>query len=112
MKARGKSFYETWGNTLVQSLRNCLPNSTIRIAGSRADETFRRTSDLDFQIYFGGGETTKERIYPKIIECLTSKLKGKMIHGESVQAVRLGTSGNVVNVTFQNGGKVSFALMT
>jgi hypothetical protein len=40
-----------------------------------------------------------------------SELKGKYVHGEKITNVKEGGSGNVVNVTFERGGKVSFALM-
>ena len=110
MKERGKNFYDNWGNTLKQTLGNCFSNTTITMVGSRADGTFRRKSDLDFKFSFGGGGLSKSAIYDKVIKCFETELRGNRIHGEVVQAIRKGTSGNVVNVTFAQGGKISFAL--
>lgn len=111
MQPRSKSFYDRWGNHLKQQLQNCFTNANVKLVGSRANDKFKRKSDMDFQFCLQGGYTSKTQIYPKVVECLLSKLKGKYIQGETIQNVQLGTSGNVVNVTFQNGGKISFALM-
>ena len=110
MQPRNKSFYDTWGNTLKQHLENCFPNIRVRTVGSRLDGTFGRDSDLDLQICFEGGQTTKETIYPRIVECLKGKLMGKYIGGETIIDVRMGGSHNVVNIFPQGGGKISFAL--
>lgn len=110
MKDRSKSFYDTWGNTLKQHLENCFTNIRTQIVGSRGDGDFGRDSDLDFQICFEGGQTTKEDIYPRIVDCLKEKLEGRRIKGDLIHDVRQGGSNNVVNVFPENGGKISFAL--
>lgn len=110
MKERGKNFYDVWGNTLKQNLENCFPNIRTKIVGSRAKGTFERSSDLDFQMCFEGGQTTNEQIYPKVVSCLKEKLIDKVIAGERVLDIREGGSGNVVNVFPEGGGKISFAL--
>ena len=108
MKPRSKSFYDELGNFLKQKVETCFPNVTIKKVGSRPKGEHRRTSDLDFQIEVHGAKTTREQFYPKLIECL--KNDAPKFQGETLR-VKLGDSGNVVNVFPEKGGKVSFALM-
>ena len=67
-------------------------------------------SDLDFQICFGGGETSKEVIYPRVIQELKSRTKRKTISNERVKDIEPGGEYNVINVYPEHGGKISFAL--
>lgn len=112
MKPRSKDFYDKWGNTINQHLSNYFTNITVKKVGSRANGTFGRDSDLDYQFCLEGGETTREDFYPKLKDYLQGKLLEKYMEGETVTDVKIGESGNVVNVLFQKGGKISFALMS
>ncbi len=107
MKARGKSFYDDLSNTLNQHIRNCFPNIDIWRAGSRGRNDFRRTSDLDLQFCVNGGPTTRADFYSRLIDCIKNNISN--FRGELIQ-VKLGGSGNVVNVFPSGGGKISYAL--
>lgn len=111
MKPRSASFYNTWGNAISQALGSNYPNITIKKVGSRERGDFERDSDLDFQFCLGGGTTKRESFYPNLQKFLYNRFNGQYIEGEKVNNVKIGGSGNVVNILFQNGGKISFALM-
>ena len=80
------------------------------MVGSRGDGSFKRTSDLDFQICFGGGQTSRTKIYSRIISELKSRTRGKSVGNERVRDIQLGGSSNVIYVYPVKGGKISFAL--
>ncbi|UJG43109.1 MAG: nucleotidyltransferase domain-containing protein [Candidatus Heimdallarchaeum endolithica] len=107
MKPRSKKFYDDFANVVKQHVKKCFPNIEIRAVGSRNRGDFQRTSDFDYQFCIEGGETTKEKFYPKLIKCLEKEIAE--YKGEKVR-VELGGSGNVVNVFPESGGKVSLAL--
>jgi hypothetical protein len=98
MKARSAQVYAHWANTLKQHLSNAFSNIRFNVVGSRGDDSFKRTSDLDFQICFGGGQTTRDTIYGRVITELTNRTRGKTISNETVNRIELGGSNNVINV--------------
>ena len=110
MKGRSAAVYANWANTLKQHLSGAFPNIRFKVVGSRGDGSFKRTSDLDFQICFEGGQTTRDKIYSRVIHELTERTRGKTISNETVNRIELGGSRNVINVFPSGGGKISFAL--
>ena len=108
VKPRSKGFYDRLANTLKQHTQNCFPNAKIRPVGSRAKGGFQRKSDFDFQFCIPGTNLSRDKIYDKLVAYLQTKIP---TFEEEQLNIRKGTNGNVVNVSPEQGGKVSFALV-
>jgi len=105
---RNKAFYDRIEDEIITILIECYPNIEVKAVGSRARGDFTRSSDLDIRFYFNGTNSTRERFYPRLIEVMMDELPN--LNGERI-IYDIGTSGNVVRVRPERGGKVDLVLV-